>query len=199
MHRNFVNTRRSLIGRLIDGHICDILRHAVQGGKWAFVASDTSLPGCGGYSFKNVAPDHAKDFYDYFFAEGRKGGMVAFEPDFLQQNYQCLPAFNTNLSAMPTWLAGLNAAGMAVEPPVPIQFCMATPMELLASIALPTVTNFRASNDFFYGGSYKLGSSSLLIWAAVCFLLKNLHFLLKNLHFLLKNVDFLLKNVDFII
>ena len=137
-----------------------------NGGKWPFVASNTSLPGCGGYSFKNVAPDHARDFYDFFFAQGRAGGMVAFEPDFLQQNYQCLPAFNTNVSAMPTWLAGLNAAGMAVEPPVPIQFCMATPMELLASMALPTVTNFRASNDFYYGGSYKLGSSSLLIWAA---------------------------------
>jgi hypothetical protein len=82
--------------------------------------------------------------------------LLSPEPDFLQQNYQCLPAFNTNLSAMPTWLAGLNAAGMAVTPPVPIQFCMATPMELLASIALPTVTNFRASNDFFYGGSCRL-------------------------------------------
>lgn len=138
-----------------------------NGGKWPFVASDTSLPGCGGYSFKNVAPDHAREFYNFFFEQGRAGGMVAFEPDFLQQNYQCLPAFNTNVSAMPTWLAGLNAAGMAVEPPVPIQFCMATPMELLASVALPTVTNFRASNDFYYGGSYKLGSSSLLIWAAV--------------------------------
>ena len=137
-----------------------------NGGKWPFLASDTSLPGCGGYSFKNVAPDKAFEFYSWFLQQGREGGMVAFEPDFLQQNHQCLPAFRSNLSAMPTWLDGLSGAAVAMEPPVPIQFCMATPMELLQATKLPAVTNFRASNDFFYGGSYKLGSSSLLIWAA---------------------------------
>ena len=35
-----------------------------------------ALPGCHGYSFKNVAPEASRDFYDYFLAEGRKAGMV---------------------------------------------------------------------------------------------------------------------------
>ena len=81
-------------------------------------------------------------------------GMVAFEPDFMQQNHQCLPAFRSRPSiphdsrglarqrfdfqlthgesrvcrsavgAMSTWLEGMAGAALAIEPPVPVQFCM---------------------------------------------------------------------------
>ena len=134
-------------------------------GKWPFTAADESLPGCDGYRFKNVAPNAARSFYEYFLAQGKRGGMVAFEPDFMQQNYQCVREYIEELNAMPTWLAGLEAAALSFTPPIPIQFCMATPMQLLHSMRMPAVTNFRASNDYYYGGSYKIGTSSLLIWA----------------------------------
>jgi|EP01049_Picozoa_sp_SAG25_P008974 hypothetical protein len=38
--------------------------------------------------------------------------------------------------------------------------------QLLHAMSMPVVTNFRASNDYYYGGSFKIGTSSLLIWAA---------------------------------
>jgi hypothetical protein len=66
---------------------------------------------------------------------------------------------------MSQWMGGMAGAGLAMSPPVPIQFCMATPYELMESTKHPTVTNFRASNDFFYGSSFNIGASSLLIWA----------------------------------
>eukprot|EP01048_Picozoa_sp_COSAG05_P013943 COSAG05_NODE_1534_length_4616_cov_6.656409_4_plen_191_part_00 len=72
---------------------------------------------------------------------------------------------------------------MQVPPPLPFLSWMPLPypwgiqveymhshvcgrVQLLHSMSVPTVTNFRASNDYYYGGSYKLGTSSLLIWAA---------------------------------
>jgi hypothetical protein len=44
-------------------------------GRWPFSAADESLPGCDGYVFKNVAPEAAESFYEYFLSEGKKGGM----------------------------------------------------------------------------------------------------------------------------
>jgi hypothetical protein len=92
--------------------------------------------------------------------------MVAFEPDFMNVQAKCVPEFTNELGMMAEWMAGMADAGKAMQPaPVPIQFCMATPYELLQSTQHSTVTNFRASNDFFYGQSFDIGASSLLIWA----------------------------------
>ena len=130
-------------------------------GKWPFLSSDTSLPGCKGYTFKNAAPHAAGSLH--LREEGRKNGMVAFEPDFMQQNYQCVPEYLKNLDGMPTWFTGLCTAAMAMDPPVPVQFCMATPMQLLHSMSMPVVTNFRASNGVFC--STVLGVCyTVLIW-----------------------------------
>lgn len=124
--------------QLYAPYFCDDnVYDARNGGAWVFIDSDVTLPGCAGYSFRNVAPDSSHAFYTQFLQFGRERGMVAFEPDFLRQNYQCLPPFRRNVSAAPTWMGGMAAAAAAMEPPVAIQFCMATPNDLLAALDYP--------------------------------------------------------------
>lgn len=90
-------------------------------------------------------------------------GMVSFEPDFMLENFACIPDFISKIGASEQWLAGMGDA--AHELGLPVQLCMATPTDVLTSMSLPAVTNFRASNDYFYGTSWDIGLSSLLIWA----------------------------------
>ena len=134
--------------------------------KYNFLHSDTSLEGCGGtipYNFTTPHPDTAEEFYTDFMSIGLGYGMASFEPDFMQQNFACVKEFVSNVSASPAWLRGMGTAALKLN--LPVQFCMATPTDLLEAVSLPAVTNFRASNDFFYGTSWDLGLSSLLIWA----------------------------------
>merc|ERR1712130_458471 len=46
-----------------------------------------------------------------------------------------------------------------------VQWCYAAPTDVLASLDMPAVTNFRVSSDFCYGNSWRVGVSSLLVWA----------------------------------
>merc|ERR1740124_414433 len=56
-------------------------------------------------------------------------------------------------------------ANAALERNVTVQWCYATPAFVLQALNYPAVTNFRGSFDYYYGGSYNVGFSSLLIWA----------------------------------
>eukprot|EP01062_Namystynia_karyoxenos_P063795 TRINITY_DN5658_c0_g2_i1.p1 TRINITY_DN5658_c0_g2~~TRINITY_DN5658_c0_g2_i1.p1 ORF type:complete len:820 (+),score=221.94 TRINITY_DN5658_c0_g2_i1:112-2460(+) len=136
----------------------------VNGGPFNMVSSNSSLPGCGPSFFRNAAPDQALLFYRWFFGKyARRYGMVSFEPDFLQENYQCTPAFIHNVSAAPAWQSGMAQA--AAEAGLAMQWCMATPTDALEALKYPAVTNFRASSDYYYGRSWDIGTSSLLLWA----------------------------------
>ena len=134
---------------------------------WTSVVSDTTLDGCGSYGFQDVEPAQSRQFYDWFFAKGQDVGMVSFEPDFMNQNYNCVPEFVRSATAANTWQQGM--AGAALAKNLTVQWCYATPTDVLASLDMPAVTNFRVSFDFCYGGSYKIGTSSLLVWALGAF------------------------------
>eukprot|EP00117_Sycon_ciliatum_P018384 scpid44594/ scgid17018/ len=150
--------------QLYAPYFCNGTQYAKSnGGNFTMVQSNNSLPGCKMFVFKDAAPDTAYDFYTWLFHYGKAMGMVSFEPDFLNQNYNCMPAFRESPAAIESWMHGLDRA--AVESQIPQQWCMATPTNVLASLDLPSVTNFRASNDFYYGGSFNIGESSFLMWA----------------------------------
>ena len=73
--------------------------------------------------------------------------------------------YSTDLTEYPLWLEGLNAAGRKTE--VAIQFCMAMPSDIMASVHLDWVTNARASDDYA-GGTDNLINvphASLLMWS----------------------------------
>ncbi len=88
------------------------------------VASDTSLPGCGGsggspdYDIRNAAPDASYEFYTWLFGRGRAMGMLSFEPDFLEQNFKCMPDNLVNVTASSVWLEGMAKAGLESKTPI---------------------------------------------------------------------------------
>jgi hypothetical protein len=65
------------------------------------------------------------------------------------------------------WQMGM--ANAAFEMNLTVQWCYATPTDILAALEMPAVTNFRVSMDFCYGESWQVGVSSLIVWAAGAF------------------------------
>ena len=131
--------------------------------NWTSVSSDPSLPSCSGFDFQNVKPSQSRQFYGWFFDKGLEVGMSSFEPDFMNQNFNCVPDFIKSTTGVETWQHGMTEAAEARN--VSIQWCYATPSDVLAAVDMPAVTNFRVSFDFCYGESWKIGESSLLVWA----------------------------------
>ena len=135
-----------------------------DGNMWTAVTSNTAIDGCNGYAFKDVTPSESRKFYDWFFEKGVNAGMVSFEPDFMNQNYNCVDEFIESASAGKLWQRGM--ADAALDRNVSVQWCYASPSDILSAMDFPAVTNFRVSFDFCYGGSWNIGESSLLVWAA---------------------------------
>eukprot|EP01047_Picozoa_sp_COSAG01_P075507 COSAG01_NODE_12959_length_1654_cov_1.257381_2_plen_166_part_00 len=90
--------------------------------------------------------------------------MSSFEPDFMNQNYNCVPDFVESADNARTWQLGM--ANAALELDLAVQWCYATPTDILAALEMPAATNFRVSMDFCYGHSWDVGVSSLIVWAA---------------------------------
>jgi hypothetical protein len=89
--------------------------------------------------------------------------MTMYEPDFLNANHVCVPRFIEEIGAAEMFFGG--QAGVALAKGIPIQWCFCTPMLLMWTLNAPAVTNFRVSYDFYYGGSWDIGRSSLIVWA----------------------------------
>ena len=59
----------------------------------------------------------------------------------------------------------MGQASAAADRGFPIQWCFATPYLVMWTLNAPAVTNFRVSLDFYYGGSWDIGTSSMIVWA----------------------------------
>lgn len=82
----------------------------------------------------------------------------------MNQNYNCVPEFIESVSNASTWQHGMTDAALAKN--LTVQWCYAAPTDVLNSLEMPALTNFRVSNDFCYGSSWNVGVSSLIVWAA---------------------------------
>lgn len=111
--------------------------------NWTSVISNNSIPGCGNYGFQDITPEESLEFYRWLFAKGQDAGMISFEPDFMNQNYNCVPDFVESADNARTWQMGM--AGAALEKNLTVQWCYATPTDILAALEMPAVTNFRVS------------------------------------------------------
>ena len=80
-------------------------------GTWLGVSADTTLPACGAYGFTDADPTVARDFYDWFFAKGTAVGMTSFEPDFMNQNYNCVAEFVRSTRNATVWQVRLLSSG----------------------------------------------------------------------------------------
>eukprot|EP01084_Bolivina_argentea_P025902 48160_1 len=116
------------------------------------------------------SPDDSYSFYATLFdfginasTTGPNTGMVGYEIDFMS-SLSGIPQFRTHINQQQIWLDGMNKA--AEERGIPIQYCMATPMDLMQSLSLGQVTNGRASGDYAGSDNYNIGPGALL-WSAL--------------------------------
>lgn len=61
-------------------------------------------------------------------------GMSGFEQDFLNFNFLAVPSFRRTFGASKRWLQAMDQA--ATERALPLQFCMALPSDLMATLEL---------------------------------------------------------------
>ena len=94
--------------------------------------------------------------------------MNLFEIDFMQRNFEFVPHYGTVAGLADGWLKGVSDAAMSRQ--LATQLCSASAQDVLASAAMPAVTQFRASPDFACGcvgepwtGNWDIGGQSLLI------------------------------------
>ena len=110
-------------------------------------------------------PEESRAFYDKVFRYARLHGAVGYEVDFMSNLFLGVPEFRRSLDASTLWQSGMNQAALALQPPLPIQWCMMQPSDLLSSLQFDSVTNGRASYDYAEGDNWNVGGSSLLFWA----------------------------------
>lgn len=108
-------------------------------------------------------PDDALDFYRMVFDYGVSHGMRGFEHDFLNFNFLAVPHFRKHLGSSETWLAAIDTS--ARERGIPVQMCMSLPSDLMASVKLNSVSNYRASGDYASDDNWLIAGSSLLAFA----------------------------------
>ena len=65
---------------------------------------------------------------------GSAKGMSGFEQDFLNFNFLAVPSFRRTFGASQRWLQAMDQA--AAERDLPLQFCMALPSDLMATLEL---------------------------------------------------------------
>jgi len=135
--------------------------------SYVLQAPQNFLVSPGGYAVPT--PNHSAVFYRQLFASNYASGsgkkLAGYEVDFMIDNFLNQREFREELGAAEGWLAGMHTA--ASERNMSIQYCMALPSDLLASLQHKFVTNYRASDD--YAGSsvtnFNLQTSSLLGWS----------------------------------
>ena len=85
-------------------------------------------------------------FWEDLLLEARNWGLILYEQDWLNvQTIDFLPT-RTNIDLGEQWLTSMGAA--AEKMGINIQYCMSLPRHILQAIAIPRVTQARASDDY---------------------------------------------------
>ena len=127
---------------------------------------------------KGVYYPSAEDAYK-FYSEVFDGfisfGAKAFETDFMSDHLLPTPGLARNVNGLPLYHGGLAKA--ALEHSLPVQFCMPTVCQVIATANYPAITNVRVSTDYAtetipgntgqdgWVENYVIGLPSLITWA----------------------------------
>lgn len=113
------------------------------------------------------APRDPFAFFEWFFQQQQGWGLVMYEQDWMDAEYDIVEALHSNLSLADDWLNGM-AAGVASSGRTQ-QYCMPYATDILAAATLPAVTNARATDDYFHDAhgreNWMIGPTSLLYTA----------------------------------
>eukprot|EP00039_Didymoeca_costata_P026389 m.15829 g.15829 ORF g.15829 m.15829 type:complete len:770 (+) comp5505_c0_seq1:20-2329(+) len=142
---------RNKTGWFIQGHnrfwAIDNVYAAQNGGDYNFVVE---VKGQGGeQEYKNFAWPSEQRFWDDLIYNSTKWGLVMYEQDWLDTEYDNVVHLNMNITAGRTWLMQMGSACERND--VTIQYCMSHCRHILQSVEIPAVTNARASGDYHPG------------------------------------------------
>ncbi|XP_071096504.1 uncharacterized protein [Haliotis cracherodii] len=130
-----------------------------------FWASDTTYAKQNGGQFDFIveilkAVPMSEDFWDYLFSNARKWGLILYEQDWLNDEFNGMNALLTNISVGRDWLMLMGRS--ARKNGITIMYCMSYSREALQSLEIPAVTMARSSNDYSPGNdNWKIGISSI--------------------------------------
>jgi len=103
-------------------------------------------------------------FFKKFFTQQEGWGLTMYEQDWMDKEYDGVNVLQTNISMGDLWLEGM-AIGAASSNRT-IQYCMPYPHDLLSASKYASVTNARATGDYFHApNQWEVGSTSLFYWA----------------------------------
>ena len=102
---------------------------------------------------------HWQDFWDELFAWSKSWGLVSYEQDWLNYQIENINFVQSDLSLGGRWLRQMGEA--AERHGITIQYCMALPRHMLASLEIPAVSQV-VSFPFCCHGYYC--NMSLLCW-----------------------------------
>jgi len=105
-----------------------------------------SFPDVDGKTFMNPTAAASEAVYGRLMDDGVKQGMTLFEIDFMEKNFASTPYYRSTAGAADGWLRGISMAAAARK--LPTQLCSDSARDVIASAALPAVTQFRGSMDF---------------------------------------------------
>jgi len=115
-------------------------------------------------SKKAAVPKDPVKFFDRFFTQQKGWGLSMYEQDWMVTEYAEVEALQQNVSMGDLWLYGM--AHGAASSNITVQYCMPTPYEVLSASRLPTVTNARATGDYFHStDQWAVGQTALFYWA----------------------------------
>ena len=117
---------------------------------------------------KIVTPKDSYNFFNDLFDLGAAQTLsrfIAYEIDFLLENFSGSASMFETVYSASQWYAGLADAAAAHN--LAVQFCLCSATDILESLTLPAVVQARASGDYVgkVENAFAIGGSSLLMGA----------------------------------
>ncbi|XP_071096650.1 uncharacterized protein [Haliotis cracherodii] len=103
-------------------------------------------------------------FWTDLLADSRKWGLLVYEQDFLDIEFEHVRKLWSDIDLARQWLHQMGNG--AAKNGLTVQYCMALPRHAMQSLEIPVVTQARVSGDYIPGtANWKLGISSIFAYA----------------------------------
>jgi hypothetical protein len=105
-----------------------------------------------------------EDVFLYIMGKAKSWGMVTYEQDWLVTTYGKMNATQSSVTNVANWLGAMDSSATSLS--LTVQYCMALPLHILASVQYPSVTQIRATTDYQPGNAqWRIQYGSQFIWA----------------------------------
>eukprot|EP01062_Namystynia_karyoxenos_P070908 TRINITY_DN662_c0_g1_i2.p2 TRINITY_DN662_c0_g1~~TRINITY_DN662_c0_g1_i2.p2 ORF type:complete len:857 (+),score=267.23 TRINITY_DN662_c0_g1_i2:82-2571(+) len=123
-----------------------------------------NLPQFKWYIGEVAIPEDPIAWFNYFFTLQEGWGLVMYEQDWMNKEYDGQVTLQQNITMGDLWLLGM-ATGAANSNRT-VQYCMPYPHDVMCASSHAAVTNARATGDYFHAlHQWAVGATSMYYWA----------------------------------